>query len=160
MAGAQRRVEAMKKPSRAGGGKPSKARSRRSSRLKRNNESKAAHDLASRAALAQHAGTLGCRHRHCVVPQGRSRSVADNAPDLLSQSLTGRASTSLGPRCGSPEGGPARTGAHNAMQRRCAEPRRRHRFRWFSSWLGSSTGCECGSGANQTAKTAVRILIA
>jgi Adenylate and Guanylate cyclase catalytic domain/AAA ATPase domain len=37
----QRRVQAMKKPFRAGGGKPPKARSRRSSRLKRNIESKA-----------------------------------------------------------------------------------------------------------------------
>jgi class 3 adenylate cyclase/predicted ATPase len=43
-------VEAMKKPSRAGGGEPSKARSRRSSRLKRNIESKA---TAPRSAATQ-----------------------------------------------------------------------------------------------------------
>ena len=46
----QRRVEAMKKPSRAGGGRPSKARSRRSSRLKRNIESKT---IAPRSAATQ-----------------------------------------------------------------------------------------------------------
>ena len=40
------------------------------------------------------------------------------------------------------------------MQRRCAEPRRQHRLRCFSPWRGSSTGRECGSGADQTARTA------
>jgi hypothetical protein len=40
------------------------------------------------------------------------------------------------------------------MQRRCAEPRRQHRFRCFSPWRASSTGRECGSGADQTARTA------
>src|ERR1700722_20081654 len=49
----QRRVEAMKKPSRAGGSKPSKARSRRSSRRKRNIESKA---TAPRSAATQQLG--------------------------------------------------------------------------------------------------------
>jgi SAM domain (Sterile alpha motif) len=38
----ERRMEAMKKPSRAGGGKPSKARSRRPSSTKRNIKSKPA----------------------------------------------------------------------------------------------------------------------
>jgi hypothetical protein len=58
------------------------------------------------------------------------------SPDVLSQSLTGRASTSLGPRCGSPAGGERgkgqtgeNYGAHHAMQGRCAEPRRQKRFR-------------------------------
>jgi SAM domain (Sterile alpha motif) len=46
-------VEAMKKPSRAGGGEPSKARSRRSSRLKRNIESKA---TAPRSTATQQLG--------------------------------------------------------------------------------------------------------
>jgi hypothetical protein len=51
--------------------------------------------------------------------------------------------------------------AHNAMKRRCAEPRRQHPFRRFTPWRGSSTGRECGgSGANQIARTAARILIA
>jgi hypothetical protein len=40
------------------------------------------------------------------------------------------------------------------MQRRCAEPRRQHRLRCFSPWRASSTGRECGSGADQTARTA------
>jgi hypothetical protein len=39
------------------------------------------------------------------------------------------------------------------MQRRCAEPRRQHRFRGFTPWRGSSTGRECGSGADQIAST-------
>jgi len=71
------------------------------------------------------------------------------------------------PRCGSAAGvecweGQTRENcsAHNAMQRRCAEPRRQHRFRCFSPWRGSSTGRECGSGADQTARTAARVLIA
>jgi SAM domain (Sterile alpha motif) len=46
-------VEAMKKPFRAGGGEPSKARSRRSSRLKRNIESKA---TAPRSTATQQLG--------------------------------------------------------------------------------------------------------
>jgi hypothetical protein len=39
------------------------------------------------------------------------------------------------------------------MKRRCAEPRRQHPFRRFTPGRGSSTGRECGSGADQIAST-------
>jgi hypothetical protein len=47
-------------------------------------------------------------------------SYGDHEPDLLSQSLTGRASTSLGPWRGL--AGQALNPPCDAMQRRCAEP--------------------------------------
>jgi hypothetical protein len=56
----KRRVEAMKRPSRAGGGKSSKARSRRPSRLKRNIVSKAvAHRNAATDRIAEWLEKLG-----------------------------------------------------------------------------------------------------
>jgi hypothetical protein len=53
------------------------------------------HDFAARASLAQHAGTLGCRHRHWWSPM--NIEISYHEPDWLSHSLTGRASTSLCP---------------------------------------------------------------
>jgi hypothetical protein len=42
------------------------------------------HGFAGSASLAQHAGTLGCRHRHWWCPMDIEISYGDHEPDLLS----------------------------------------------------------------------------
>ena len=55
------------------------------------------YDFADRPSLAPNAGTLGCRHRHWWCPMNIEINDGDHEPNLLSQSLTGRASRRLAP---------------------------------------------------------------
>jgi hypothetical protein len=41
------------------------------------------YDFAARASLAQHAGTLGCRHRHWWCPMNIEISYGDHEPDCF-----------------------------------------------------------------------------
>jgi hypothetical protein len=60
--------------------------------MSRTSSSDTQHDFAGYGSLAQHAGSPGCGHR----PYEHRDQLRDNDPKMLSQSLTGRASTSLG----------------------------------------------------------------